>query len=366
MVHMTPGDLPGLPVEQLAQFLLGCAREDPTLLARSGVTSAGRDGRTARLQAIKPLRAVPLQLREPGPRPDPEMEELVSIALACARRAEDASRDAREVSLAARRRMSVVASLIGAGALAATVAIVLDRYHGATDALLADVASAVNGATAMQRQTAAQIAEVRSDMAALRDTSESGRPPASTVAQVPAVPRPVTVAPRDTAASDPPANPAYTDVTEQIRPDPPASRDTTAPGQALAPQVPALAIPREPGPVRSAAVLSPEISPRGAPAVTQAAVPVTTSEMQADPAPVSAPPAVTSPRSDATNKAAPPRPLPVAAHPRARYYPPRPPAWQQANAYRPPVQQVAATPTPQLVLSQVFEGVRRNIYAIFH
>ncbi len=35
MVQINPSDLPALPVEQLAQFLLGCAREDPTLLARS-------------------------------------------------------------------------------------------------------------------------------------------------------------------------------------------------------------------------------------------------------------------------------------------------------------------------------------------
>src|SRR5262249_38404192 len=116
MVHMTPGDLPGLPVERLAQFLLGCAREDPTLLARSGATEVGKplgqplaqplgqplgEARpeprpdrlgqplgqarpTARVLRSKPPQAMPLLLREPGSRSDPELEELVSIAVACA------------------------------------------------------------------------------------------------------------------------------------------------------------------------------------------------------------------------------------------------------------------------------------------
>src|SRR5665213_538558 len=55
MVQINPGDLPDLPVEQLAQFLLGCAREDPTLLARSNSGPVVQRNAEVRLPLGEPI-----------------------------------------------------------------------------------------------------------------------------------------------------------------------------------------------------------------------------------------------------------------------------------------------------------------------
>src|ERR1700712_2446175 len=97
MVHMTPGDLPNLPVEQLAQFLLGCAREDPSLLARSAAPPAPSRALRTRSSHM-PMMPPPPRLNVPTSALAPELEELVTIALSCARRAEDALAHAREAN----------------------------------------------------------------------------------------------------------------------------------------------------------------------------------------------------------------------------------------------------------------------------
>ena len=474
MVHMTPGDLPGLPVERLAQFLLGCAREDPTLLARSGTNEIGRPESRARAPGTRepgarepgarmpslrasrnePPRSMPLLLREPGARSDPELEELVSIAVACARRAEDASRHARDVSLSARRRMTVVAAVTGAGVLAATISVVLDHNNGAATSRLADVASAVNGMNELQRRTVAQIAGVVSDITALRGGVGSGHPAGEASADKPAagepmtaarngagqsrqaaVPVPVTSVPvtsvpvtsapemtatrevngpsRSIAAITRAPAPEVTAARETVADRPGASadpsaavppttasvlareiqaRDAPTPGQApgeaavsvvsrlptrsspdMAPP-PVSGQPPEPAASRQAAAAPGNMAPRDVgtrviPAATRVAVPLTATDTTPDPdlAPagsLGATPVELVPRPAPTSDVPTPRPLTVAAHPRPRYSPPRP-AWQQAHAYRPPVQTVAVS-RPQFVLAQVYEGVRRNIYAIFH
>jgi len=77
MVQINPGDLPDLPVEQLAQFLLGCAREDPTLLARSNSGPVLRRDAEIRVPLGKPIG---LTAAQDDQCPSPSDEPLVPIA----------------------------------------------------------------------------------------------------------------------------------------------------------------------------------------------------------------------------------------------------------------------------------------------
>ena len=166
------------------EFLLECARQDPALLARSMPEPT---------MAVEPLirsRARPsrdlldgllaLQPRGSDQLGEPELEELVSIAVACARRAEDALEHAREVSATARRRMSMVAAITGMGMAAGIAAMVVDRNCAVADPRLTDVASArfKTWPGDMQKQTVAQLAEVRSNVAAMRDSTPAVQPAA--------------------------------------------------------------------------------------------------------------------------------------------------------------------------------------------
>jgi hypothetical protein len=200
MVHMTPDELPKLPVEQLAQFLLGCAREDPALLARSSTLPIGAVAPSKRPGL--PLGDDPLDILlmlkpgAPGTRSGPELEELVSIAVACARRAEDALQHAREVSRMARRRLSMVAALTAVALAAGVGAFVLDRNTAAADPRRTEVASTVQSVSDLQKETVAQLAEVRSSVAAIRDSANSAQPAAVQPAAVqPVAVQPVTAQP---------------------------------------------------------------------------------------------------------------------------------------------------------------------------
>jgi hypothetical protein len=105
MADTTPDASSGPPVERLARSLLACARDQPSLLVRS---------REAPGEALPGLiEALPrLHVRRPGwlPGPfgrpndrSPYLEELVSMAVATARQAEDAARHASDACAMARR-----------------------------------------------------------------------------------------------------------------------------------------------------------------------------------------------------------------------------------------------------------------------
>jgi hypothetical protein len=157
MVHMTSEDLPPLPVEELARFLLACAKEDPALLARSNTASPLVANSKPRLPPVTSFEAAPLRLRPMGAPRNAELEELVSIAVACARRAEDALRLARDVSVTARRRMSMVAGVSGACILIAIGAIALDRHDVIAGPRLTQVASFAYGAITPSHQSPARV-----------------------------------------------------------------------------------------------------------------------------------------------------------------------------------------------------------------
>src|SRR5215472_14474764 len=108
-----------LPVESIARFLTVSGYEDPSLLRRSRMPPA--------LAALERIR---MRLHESLWPPSPSqphtdapsdqsayLEELVSIAVASARRAEDAAREARATGMAARRRMFAISAFGAIGVL---------------------------------------------------------------------------------------------------------------------------------------------------------------------------------------------------------------------------------------------------------
>jgi len=356
MVQQTPGEMPELPVEQLARFLLRCAQEDPALLARSNIGPPLGQRATPR--------TVPVAFRE-GPsrlpaarlggdrqaRENPEMEELVSIAVACARRAEDALQHARDVSNSARRRMSMVAVVTGCGVLAAAAAIVLDRHHVSIDPAFTEVAAAVRGVTDLQRKTVDQLDAVRSDVAALRDGD---------VADVPAGASSATsnvTRSADVPAAAPPAS-SVTPAVASTSPTPTVTQAAVVP----APQPPG-DTPADTPVARGPDPLPPLLPPALAAAQPAAPVVAATDPGQADEPNVSPDDAAT---TDLALIDPPPAP-PEDAHPAL----PGPPARAvrhvyRARYYRPVRPATYYRPSPPMLLAQVVANVRRNIYSIFH
>jgi hypothetical protein len=118
------------PVESIARFLTVCGHEDPTLLRRSRMPPA--------LAALERIR---MRLHEslwpptpPPPHTDDAsdqsayLEELVSIAVASARQAEDAAREARATGTAARRRMFAISAFGAIGILTGIAGIAGTRF----------------------------------------------------------------------------------------------------------------------------------------------------------------------------------------------------------------------------------------------
>ena len=124
MVYRRSDEAFGLPVEQMARTLVEAAQRDPSLLGRSPVTAAGRLGEVA--SERRPLRSIEHHLAAPA---DPYMEQLVSIALASAHRAEDASELASQTGRIAKRSARLFTVLGAIGGLAGIAGIVDHRFN---------------------------------------------------------------------------------------------------------------------------------------------------------------------------------------------------------------------------------------------
>ena len=124
MVYRRSETALGLPVEQVAQMLVEAGQRDPTLLGRSQVKSAGRLGE----RPPEPLPLLSVQ-HHFASAPDPYMEQLVSIAIASARRAEDASEQASQTGRIAMRTAKVVTVLGAVGGLVGIAGIVDHRFN---------------------------------------------------------------------------------------------------------------------------------------------------------------------------------------------------------------------------------------------
>jgi hypothetical protein len=337
MVQSAPDDIPSLPVEELARFLLACAREDPTLLARSNPGHRALPDLKSRLPPTPPAEPRPLRLRDRDARPEAALEELVSIAVACARRAEDALQRTREAGVAARQRMSMVAVVFGGCTLSAIAAIAVDHHDAIAESRLAQAVSAILSFDRYnsERQTVAGA----SDAPAVRETiasngpskpvagSEVARPDSAGLTQVSAPPP---GAPAETLAAAVPVQQAIAPGTDQTG---------TASGPTQVASLP------------DGAAINPTPSEVRAPPPMPAAL---TSPDPASGQRVSVPS-----QTDALASAAPARQASrVAARPatasRASY--------QATRAYRPRTQYGI---NPPYVLNQIVFNVRRTISQIF-
>ena len=148
MVYRRSDEAFGLQVEQIAQMLVQAGQKDPSLLGRSQVTSAGRLGEVA--SERRPLMSVEHHLAAAA---DPYMEQLVSIALASAHRAEDASEVASRTGRIAKRSARLFTVLGAIGGLAGIAGIVDHRFHDRSAPGLAAIASDDQPIAGSQRPT---------------------------------------------------------------------------------------------------------------------------------------------------------------------------------------------------------------------
>jgi hypothetical protein len=119
MVDATPKDFSRSPMEQFARFLMVSAKEDPALLRRAAASHSDNFlDRIRQLPAmLSPLAAPAAIASGDTPAMDPYLEELVSLAIASAREAEDASREAHAAIARSRRGTFAFASVAALGVM---------------------------------------------------------------------------------------------------------------------------------------------------------------------------------------------------------------------------------------------------------
>jgi len=377
------------PIDLSTTSAILTARPAEALAARPTAAStilveglAGPIDATARLVARK------LQLRRPDARDDPELEELVSIAVACARRAEDAVQQAREISGMARRRMSA-AAVTGAGVLLAASAVgILGRNYPAGEPAQPITASAflaapvtadpaplgsvapADAASIPARGRVSEPAKLADRLPvpdvtrAVTDVSpptDVSRPvPLTVAAATPPPPvSPAVTAPSSAAALPPPVSPPAATPLAVAAAVPPSVSQAMPTQVPVAASVPPRAKEAEPAPSRVAEARAPMPSPNPAPPSTgrsgnpSAGVPAGSTLVATTQPTESA--SVGQPTGETASLDAPPLQAPPAQ------------ALRPVRHTRRIVRRVIYYPPgPGLLLAQVVYGVRRNLYEIFH
>jgi type II secretory pathway pseudopilin PulG len=181
MSEVTPGAVSDCSATRLARALLLSAREDPALLRRPDAVPDDARLVPARPQPpASPRRPILLPVR-PGAVADSaaHLEELVAIAVATARQAEDTLRQAGAVAASARRGRLVFAGLGAFGVMVGVVAVAdLDLVHSEVDRQ-AQISRAANAVGNLQRQADDRLAAALS-------AELHAQPPAAGDATVPA------------------------------------------------------------------------------------------------------------------------------------------------------------------------------------
>lgn len=271
----------------------------------------------------------------------------------------------------------MVAATTVTGMVVATAAIVFDRqvwsagHDLSAGTGLASLVRTLSGVSDLQREAAVQLAEVRSDMAVLRDTGAT--PPATASASAPtrdggsvtAAAGAIPASPASPAAAGPvPAPPAAAGpiATSSAARSPTGTGSAVSGSQSTGVSRVSTPVPARPGPAAGGGNLNlpPLVAASAEPAPAATETPAVSSEPRATVTAAMSVPAVPEP-----TMAAPIQPLPPvqASQARSKATPVRPRVYREAQYYhsyrRPP-------PRQQFVLANVFEGMRRNIYAIFH
>ena len=166
MVQMTPEGPPRQSVGELARLLMDAAGADPTLLNRAQTFRRGRLGEySAGLPATVRARpcatqnqSAPLVSRSDT---DQYLEQLVSLAVSSAQRAEDALRSVGGNDRVSRRIMAAAAGIGVLGVLVGIIGVADSRLIHRSDARLTQVASKVRVLAGMQQQTSGQVSQLR-------------------------------------------------------------------------------------------------------------------------------------------------------------------------------------------------------------
>jgi hypothetical protein len=203
MVQMNREGSQRLPTEQLARFLMECARQDPALVGRS--RPAQPAGAPAHRREVVPKALFPIPLHAGTELTiNRQLEDLVSAAVASAQQAEDAFRQAQEANRAAHRRMAVFAGIGVLGILVGLAGIADNHLRGGKALAHSESASVSpdGQAGATVRQAAAPTAAAVSEQqrkpaqgpsigATAIGATEGAPPPAATQAAAPVVTPPV-------------------------------------------------------------------------------------------------------------------------------------------------------------------------------
>ncbi len=170
-----------MPIEQLAQLLLECARQDAALPRRAPANDDDEHARYVdemynRLEALPELRRetseiLPRQQVSIGPgaaaevASNEDLEELVAIALSSAQEAEDISREANVASRKATRGMFAAVGLAVIGIAIAGAATVGARYEVSGNQQMAEIGRQVQTLDALQHRINDQLAQMRTPRA---------------------------------------------------------------------------------------------------------------------------------------------------------------------------------------------------------
>lgn len=210
MIRARPDDVARPPANVVAQLLLQCTRDDPTLVKRSrGQT------RTAQTQAIQSpvmrpeLGSPSILLASADPAAKQYFEDLVSIAIASSERADDLLRAAYEANRKAAHATwafaSIAAVSVAVGLAAGAAGMVGSHQGNATDNRLIEIAGEVKSLGQQQQQASRQLAAVRSEIADAHPAADdhpntvtvqqaADAPPADNQGTIPVETLPATVA----------------------------------------------------------------------------------------------------------------------------------------------------------------------------
>ncbi len=166
MVEMTPGGHFQHSADELARLLTDAALTDPRLLQHprmfrahelyaqsTGLRTVGHD----RLRST-PIQSAPLPSRSDT---DEYLEQLVSIAVASAQRAEDALQSAGKSDRINRRTITAGAAIGVLGVLVGIIGIADKRLIDRADVRLTQITSEVRTLADAQQQTSGQLTQLR-------------------------------------------------------------------------------------------------------------------------------------------------------------------------------------------------------------
>ena len=184
MIRAKPDDFVRPAADALAQIMLQCASDDPSLVRRSRGHAKSAQIQAKLLPAVQPETGSPFTLLSNSDRATRQyLEDLVSIAVASAERADDGLLQAKATRWTANRAVWAFASVAAVGVVVGAAGVVSSRSGNETGGRIPEIAGEVRSLGAQQQLTNHQLADVRSDVtgeheavAAVQQTVTPARP----------------------------------------------------------------------------------------------------------------------------------------------------------------------------------------------